>query len=619
MDTRTSSHQSVVSRFRACWSPLAVTSVGWKTVAFVLLTPLVTLLFRALLALSGHDVVADQDVPLLFATPAGAIAAVLLGGLLLAIVALEQAALMGVLAAAQAGRRPDPVAALRFALAHAWPVLRLTTRIVGGTILAAAPFLAALGLTYVALLGGHDINFYLKERPPVFLAAAGIGAAVLAGLAALLLRLFSGWSFALPLVLFEEVSPARALRVSRTRASGHRAALVVWIAGWALAVAAVSAAATSATVWLARTFVPGAVDSVVLLSLAIGATLIVWVLVHLAINLLGATTFAVVLFTLFHERGAAADLDLSRLARFERDSPGLRLTLTRPRLIRWALGGVLASAAVGAFAIHTATLPDTIQIAAHRGSSKAAPENSMSAFMQAVADGADWVELDVQETADGDVIVAHDSDFMKLAGVPTKVWDVTAAELQTIDIGRRFSPAFAGERVPTLGAVLDACKGRVKVLIELKYYGHDQRLEDRVAQLVDQRGMASEVAIMSLELDQVRAMKALRPGWKVGLLMSVSAGHLEASGADFFAVNAAFATRSFVRAAHRRGTKVYVWTVDDASTMSAMLGRGVDGLITNRPAVARAVLAERAGMSPAVRLLLELADVLGLKPEIRGI
>ena len=62
--------------------------------------------------------------------------------------------------------------------------------------------------------------------------------------------------------------------------------------------------------------------------------------------------------------------------------------------------------------------------------------------------------------------------------------------------------------------------------------------------------------------------------------------------------------------------KVFVWTVDDASTMSAMMGRGVDGMITNRPALAKAVLAERAGMSPALRLLLELADVLGVKPEI---
>jgi glycerophosphoryl diester phosphodiesterase len=103
------------------------------------------------------------------------------------------------------------------------------------------------------------------------------------------------------------------------------------------------------------------------------------------------------------------------------------------------------------------------------------------------------------------------------------------------------------------------------------------------------------------------------------LILSVSAGSLRKSGADFLAVNAAFAGRRFVRLAHLRGEKVYVWTVNDASTMSAMMGRGVDGLITDRPALAKSVLAQRAGMSPAVRLLLELAGILGVTSEISKI
>ena len=79
---------------------------------------------------------------------------------------------------------------------------------------------------------------------------------------------------------------------------------------------------------------------------------------------------------------------------------------------------------------------------------------------RAIADGADWVEVDVQETTDGEVVVVHDSDFMKLAGVPLKVWEATIAEVEAVDVGSRFDPAFAGERVPTLAAVLEACRGR---------------------------------------------------------------------------------------------------------------------------------------------------------------
>jgi glycerophosphoryl diester phosphodiesterase len=607
---------AAVPQFRRCWASLALTDLAWKIIAFVLLTPLVTVSFRAMLALSGTTVLADQDILLFFLHPGGVLAGMVFGGALLAIVALEQTALLGVLCADEAGRRIDVAAALRFARAHAWPVLRVSARIVGATLLAVAPFGAALGLTYLALLGGHDINYYLKERPPAFLAAAGIGGVVVAAMAVVLVRLFAGWFYALPLVLFEDVPPSRALRASRDRARGRRAALVAWIVGWALMLFAISAAATSATVWLARAFVPRAVDSVPLLSLAIGAALFLWAMVSLAINLLGTTSFAVVLFTLYRQAAGERGAGAARVARYERSPAEQTVLWTRRRIIRWSAAGMLAAIAIGAFAVQTVRLDDTTLVAAHRGSSRAAPENSMSAFRQAIADGADWIELDVQETADGEVVVYHDSDFMRLAGVGTKIWDATMADLQRIDIGSRFSPSFAGERVPTLGSVLDACKGKVRVVIELKTYGHGQRLEERVARIVEERGMASQIAIMSLDLDVVRKMKALRPGWTVGLLMSVSAGNLQRSGADFLAVNAAFASRGFVRAAHRSGAKVFVWTVDDPSTMSAMMGRGVDGLITNKPAVAKAVIAHRAGLSPAVRLLLELAGVLGVTPQI---
>ena len=80
--------------------------------------------------------------------------------------------------------------------------------------------------------------------------------------------------------------------------------------------------------------------------------------------------------------------------------------------------------------------------------------------------GADWVEIDVQETADGEVIVIHDSDFMKLAGVDLKVWDATFEQARTIDIGGWFDPEFAGERVPTLREVLETARGRSHVVIE---------------------------------------------------------------------------------------------------------------------------------------------------------
>jgi glycerophosphoryl diester phosphodiesterase len=235
---------------------------------------------------------------------------------------------------------------------------------------------------------------------------------------------------------------------------------------------------------------------------------------------------------------------------------------------------------------------------------------------RAVQDRADWVEIDVQEAADGQVVVIHDSDFKKLADLDLKIWDATMDDLNDIDIGSWFFPEFRDQRVPTLAQVLDMCRGKIGVNIELKYYGHDQQLEQRVVDIVKARGMASNIIIMSLKPDAVKKMKALRPEWKVGLLMTVAAGGISRIDADFLAVNAGFAGRGFVKSAHAANKEVYVWTVNDAPTMSIMVSRGVDGLITDKPALALAVLEQRAKMSSLERLILELAGTLGVPPQI---
>jgi len=167
-----------------------------------------------------------------------------------------------------------------------------------------------------------------------------------------------------------------------------------------------------------------------------------------------------------------------------------------------------------------------------------------------------------------------------------------------------------------LAQVLKECKGKIRVNIELKYYGHEEQLEQRVANVVESCGMAPDVVVMSLDKDGVRRMKSSRPDWRVGRVMSVSAGDLKKIEADFLAVNAGFVNRSLIRSAHDSGKEVYVWTVNDAPTMSTLIGHGVDGVLTDKPALARSVLDQRAQMSVPERLLLELAGLLGEAPEI---
>jgi glycerophosphoryl diester phosphodiesterase len=254
---------------------------------------------------------------------------------------------------------------------------------------------------------------------------------------------------------------------------------------------------------------------------------------------------------------------------------------------------------------------DDVVIVAHRGAAAKAPENTLAAVRRAIDDGADWIEIDVQETADGEVVVIHDSDFMKLADVERKVWDATLEEMRRIDVGSWFGPEFSAERVPTLRDVLETARDKARVLIELKYYGHDTALEQRVVNIVEDAGMEAGVALMSLRYEGIRQIRALRPAWTIGLLSATALGDLTELDTDFLAVNVGMATRSFIGRARAADKPVLVWTINDPISMSRLISLGVDGIITDDPAMGREVLATRAELSVIERLLIHTAVLFG--------
>lgn len=602
-----------VRDFRRCWKRLFLTGILYKLVLLILLTPLVTILFRIFVSASGKTLLADQDILFFFVSPLGWLCLITVGAMWLGILALELAALMAILAD-PAPQGMKPLGALRFAIAKAWPTIQVASRAIIIASLSIAPFLAAAAAVYFSLLGEFDINFYLAEKPPVVFVALGIGAIIALMMVAVLLRLFTAWAFALPMVLFENVKPGDALRLSRERATGQRRKLLLWILGWSVATVVISTAATSVIIWVGRFFVPLATGSLQFLVLAIGACVVVCSVVNLVVSLLSTTTFATLCFNLYRHFCRCGDFDAAPMGMADstEDNPGFQLTRTR-LLVACSVGFAFALV-TGYFVLESVSLKDQVVVIAHRGASTVAPENTLAAVREAIAVGADCVEIDVQETADGTVVVFHDSDFMKLAGMNLKIWDATMEDLKDIDIGSWFAPEFKDQRVPTLDEVLDECKGKVVLYIELKYYGHDVDLELKVAEIVEAHGMAEEVAIISLNIDAVKKMKSIRPGWRTGFLMSVSAGRLANVDADFLGVNASFASRSFIRSANRVGKDVDVWTVNDPVGISTMIGRGVTGIMTDNPAMARSVLEQRAQMSSPERLILELAGLLGVEP-----
>ena len=548
--------------------------------------------------------------------PAGWICAITLGSLWLGIIVLGQAALMVILAV-PAKHKTSTLAAIRFAMTYWWSISQVTARLIFRVGLLAMPFLGVAAATYSLLLSKFDINFYLQEKPPEFIVAVLIGAVLVISFTMLLLKFLSSWIFALPLLLFETVPASQALKESVLRTVGSRIHIIGMFMIWLLAGLGASTVMTSLLIWLGRWMIPDTVTSLSLLVINLGIFLLIWTLSNLFIQMVSSSLFAALWLNLYRAIGCNDEKFVfpSSNSSVSSDAKG-GIRLTAKSLIAGSLVGLAAAAIIGIWTLESIRLVDDVEIIAHRGASADAPENTLAAMRQAIDYGTDWVEIDVQETSDDQVVVFHDSDFMKLANVDLKIWDATMADLESIDIGSHKDPAFHAERVPTLAELLTVCKGKTKVVIELKYYGHDKDLEQRVLNIVNGHDMSSDVMYMSLNIGAVNKMKQLEQNCRVGLLLSVLGGKIQDTKADFLAVNAMFVNRSFIQRAHASGKEVYVWTINDAVTMSRMIGIGVDGLITDKPDLARRVLAERSTLNPAERLLLELSETFGVAPVI---
>ena len=587
--------------FAASWRTLIVTDLVFKLIVFALISPVLALLLRWLLSRQSEGVVADADIARFFLTTLPGFIA-LLGGLTLAVTstALEAACLMRIAFAAARGARTNVKGAMSFGAARGVPILRVAAQMVVRVLIGLVPFVVAIGLVYLLLLRGHDINYFLARKPPVFWVAVILAAAILATLVWLAIRTIARWSLAFPLLLFEGVPARGAIREAADRSRGHRARIVLLLAAWAVIALLISTISAVVIRLLARNLAPQLAGSAFALIAFLAGLAILWAVVALVAGAINFSLFALLLVRIWMGAEPANAID-----------PGGEGELRRlSGTTRFAIAAVVILIATGLalFAFLATRRHESVVILAHRGSSLAAPENSLAAFRLAIEEKADMIELDVQESFDGEVLVVHDSDLMKVGGSPMKIWEHTAAELRAVDIGK-------GERVPTLAEVLAACKGKIRVMVELKSYGHSQNLEERVAQIVEAAGMQNDTAFMSLNHDMVRRLKSVRPQWRVGALIAKAVGDPTRLGADFLGVEKSLATVRFVRRAHRAGQPVYVWTVNEPAAMLTALSHGVDGLITDKPAVAYEVVQRRAQMSDAQRLLVALLLRAGVAPD----
>lgn len=240
-------------------------------------------------------------------------------------------------------------------------------------------------------------------------------------------------------------------------------------------------------------------------------------------------------------------------------------------------------------------------IYAHRGARDVAPENTLAAFRAAIQAGADGVECDITRCASGEIVVIHDDTLDHTTNGSGKILDTTFTALRKLDAGAWFADTFAGECIPTLAELLDLAQNTLQVNIEIKGMdSQDDGVEAEVAAMLRQRKMQDAVIISSFNPWALKRMRQaaieLRcallytresplnsaPEWSLPLLP------LQAVHPEYIMVD-----QDYVDWAHNEGYLVNVWTVNEPANMEEMIRLGVDGIITDHPALLHRLLVNR--------------------------
>ena len=234
-------------------------------------------------------------------------------------------------------------------------------------------------------------------------------------------------------------------------------------------------------------------------------------------------------------------------------------------------------------------------VTAHRGSSKAAPENTLPAFQLAIDQGCPRAELDVQMTMDGVVVVSHDASLRRCTGWDKNIDQITFEQLRRLDAGWRFCPLYIGTKVPTLAEVLDLCKDKIQLNIEIKANAATPDLEAQTVRLIYDKGFENSCVVTSGSYETLCKVKALAPQIRTGYILysTVDDAYYDLPAADFFSIDQNFITPEVVQQAHQRGKTVSAWTVDSRAAAANMLRLGVDDIITDKPDMVLRLLAQQ--------------------------
>ncbi len=603
--------------------PLIAYHLFFTLLASLLLLPAVAWTLTHLLARFGRTVITNAEFIDILMSAGGTLWLLAAVGLTFLVLYLQQAGMILV-----AARPRDNH--LRLAFEALWWTLRRLPQLaalvvvqVGAHLLLLIPVALAIAWLYGTFLGGLDPYYVQRVRPPALWQFLAISLPLVLAWAAIAATLYFRWILALPLVAMEGLWPRPALKRSHRLTHGRKGPIALAVVGLLLLIIALP---FLTTLLFDRLFTPllwWLPERNAVLIPATLAYLTAYVLITLAITFVGIAANALLSVCL-----------LLRLAHREpRPAPPPRGA--HPGRLAWALElGVIAFALSQAWLIvNSFELRDEVAIIAHRGSSMAAPENTLAAVEQAILDGTDYVELDVRLTADDEIVLFHDRSLTRLTGDPRDLGELTREELDGFDVGSWFGDAFQGERIPGLDEALAAVRGRSALMIDLKpdpgrelalaegvlatlhreaqlrRACHEEAPDPEAAAACGDSDVIGETRLATMSPALAREIKAREPALRVTLLAQlILPGTLDRRGFDALGLRHNRITENEIRLARRYGYEVHAWTINDRARMSQLIDLGVDAIITDRPALLAELLDDRRELGDGALLLVKLRN-----------
>jgi glycerophosphoryl diester phosphodiesterase len=600
--------------FRAMWMPMAGYLLVVSLVSWGLLSPFGSWLLSLLTVGPGDPMIGNAELIDWLLSRPGLIFLSFGGSLVLMSLAVQLVGLIWIARQKEQGGIQSLKEAL-LQLFYAFPRLfQFCVSVCLLCVAVLAPLVLGLGAVYFFFLSAHDINFYVTAKPPAWTWALS-----LAGLWTVMWACAAGgflvrWIYLLPLWL-DGVRPFRKAMGNSWnmtkdvfwRLSGLTALCILF---WTLAQVVAAQGLILVTRPGISLFSENLWGLFVVVCIYLGLTTIFSLVIHFV----GAGWIVCTLMACYRDHSAPI-LDHPPPEKIPATAVKKHSGTSHQKLLRlFLLGNLLTVMAISigfsGWMIQERNLPSqAILIIAHRAGAHHAPENSLSALKTAMEQKADYAEIDVQRTLDGTVVVVHDQDLMRLSRDPRRIGETSYQDLSQVDMGSRFGKAFVGERLARLSDFLRAASGKIKLLIELKYYGEDPLLAEETVKLVVNAHAEESVEFMSLNLEGVRQIKRLAPKIPAGYLLAAGLGDMAPSGVQFIAVPTGQATMERIKAARKKELKVYAWTVNDVDGILDLMEVGIDGVITDDPAMARKAVDDIRKLSGLERLLFKFRHV----------